>query len=75
LLRQHWSWTEGVLLHELAHVGRHVLNPKWGTEAAHSTDWAGLYLALLGEFIGPASADALRGAFRAHRVRWAEVTA
>lgn len=69
-----WAWQDWVVLHELAHVGRFTEGSfLHQTEAGHSPEWAGFYLALVGEFMGADARDALGAEFEKHRVRYLEM--
>ncbi len=57
-----WARTLPVILHELAHV-----SAPW---AGHHWPFAAAYLTLVARFLGAAERDALKAAFKAHRVRF-----
>ncbi len=58
-----WSRNEMVLLHEVAHCLAPVM------KANHGPEYAGIFLALVRQYMGPAAAVSLRASFREHRVK------
>lgn len=62
------SRTVPTILHELAHEW--VRDPD---TAIHGPEYAGAFLGLVEEFIGPDAARRLRRAYRDHRVHWIDM--
>jgi putative metallohydrolase (TIGR04338 family) len=63
-----WARNEGVVLHELAHT---VCQREHGTEVApHGWQFCSIYLTLTLHANGRAAHNALRAAFKRHRVRY-----
>ena len=58
-----WARTEGVVLHELAHLLVDSGGPP------HGPDYASTYLALVRRFMGSEAADVLRAAYKEFRVK------
>ena len=58
-----WARSELVVLHEVAHC----LTPRG--YASHGPEFAGVFVALVRQVMGPAAAASLRDSFRSYRVR------
>jgi putative metallohydrolase (TIGR04338 family) len=66
-----WARNEGIVLHELAHTiaARHYRPYEI---ASHGWQFAAIFLDLVKSMMGSAAHDALRAAFKTHKVRYTE---
>lgn len=61
-----WARSKHVALHEIAHA----LRVTGAREAAHGREFAARFIVLVQHFMGRSYADALKAAFKKHRVRY-----
>lgn len=64
-----WAWTEEVVLHELAHSIQSEVHGFHRVQG-HGREFAAIQVALVQHQMGKANADALKAAFRKHKVKF-----
>ena len=67
-----WARQDWVAVHELAHIIHHRSGNWRKTEAAHGWQFCAIYLKLVLYVLGREKHDALKAAFKAHKVRFTE---